>query len=389
MIKERAAIYIEPSNAGMIGGAQFHAAVLADVLQRDWDIDLLVRGPGFDLKALSDASGTQLESARLKLVLPDPDTGQLQGLEGYDLFVAFSHSLPPRCPARRGLLVVLFPFPDGNERVPRNASAIGPLSTLRWLLREFVRSRRRRRRLDAYQFCVANSRFTAVWTKRRWGIDCSVLYPPVDIIPVDVPKRNLILSVGRFVGRGRSKNQMEMLDAYAALIREDNWLPYWAYESVGAASEDSACKDYFASCERIAQGCGATLRTNLTASQLANTYAEASIFWHATGIANDEALQPERAEHFGMVTVEAMAHGCVPIVVRKGGQPEIVTHGVDGFLCDSISEMRSFTLQLMRDSTLLREMSARARASAARFTRACFAAELRKELRTRKWIDKW
>ena len=56
----------------------------------------------------------------------------------------------------------------------------------------------------------------------------------------------------------------------------------------------------------------------------------ASIFWSATGYGERDD-QPWAAEHFGMTTVEAMAGGCVPVVIDKAGQQEIITPGVDGF----------------------------------------------------------
>lgn len=42
-----------------------------------------------------------------------------------------------------------------------------------------------------------------------------------------------------------------------------------------------------------------------------------------------------KKEPFGLVALEAMASGCVPIVANDGGLAEIVTHGVDGFVVDA------------------------------------------------------
>ena len=36
-------------------------------------------------------------------------------------------------------------------------------------------------------------------------------------------------------------------------------------------------------------------------------------------------------EHFGITTVEAMAAGCVPVVIDKADQREIVRHVTDGY----------------------------------------------------------
>ena len=42
-------------------------------------------------------------------------------------------------------------------------------------------------------------------------------------------------------------------------------------------------------------------------------------------------------EAFGISVVEAMSRGCIPVTFRKGGLPEIISNGKDGFLVDEIS----------------------------------------------------
>ena len=73
----------------------------------------------------------------------------------------------------------------------------------------------------------------------------------------------------------------------------------------------------------------------------------ASIFWSATGygIGDD---QPWNAEHFGMTTVEAMAGGCVPVVIDKAGQREIITPDVDGFRWSTPQQLMSQTERVAR-----------------------------------------
>jgi glycosyltransferase involved in cell wall biosynthesis len=44
-------------------------------------------------------------------------------------------------------------------------------------------------------------------------------------------------------------------------------------------------------------------------------------------------------EPFGLVMVEAMACGTPVIALRRGSVPEVVEHGVTGFICDDESEM--------------------------------------------------
>ena len=61
--------------------------------------------------------------------------------------------------------------------------------------------------------------------------------------------------------------------------------------------------------------------------ELLELYSRASLFWHAAGHGQDDRRHPERLEHFGITTVEAMAHGAVPLVFPAGGPAEVVADG--------------------------------------------------------------
>ena len=74
--------------------------------------------------------------------------------------------------------------------------------------------------------------------------------------------------------------------------------------------------------------------------------------FRAAGYGVDEAAYPQNLEHFGIVTVEAMSYGCVPVVINKGGQAEIVQHGVNGFLWNSLEELAEYTLLLAQNEPL-------------------------------------
>ena len=50
-----------------------------------------------------------------------------------------------------------------------------------------------------------------------------------------------------------------------------------------------------------------------------------------------------------MTVVEAMSAGCVPIIVRLGGHPEIVSNLEDGILWDKPIELEKLTLDLVSD----------------------------------------
>jgi glycosyltransferase involved in cell wall biosynthesis len=106
--------------------------------------------------------------------------------------------------------------------------------------------------------------------------------------------------------------------------------------------------------------------------KLKKLYQEAKIFWHAAGYPHDPNLLPHVMEHFGIVTVEAMSAGCVPVVINKGGQPEIVEHGVSGFLWSTLEELRGYTCLLAKDDKLRNRMAAAAVEKARLYTKDRF-----------------
>ena len=81
-------------------------------------------------------------------------------------------------------------------------------------------------------------------------------------------------------------------------------------------------------------------------------FASSSIFWVATGLGEDEEKAPWLFEHFGITTVEAMAAGCVPVVIDKAGQREIVRHGTDGYRWTTLAELEALTRMVAGDEAL-------------------------------------
>jgi N-acetyl-alpha-D-glucosaminyl L-malate synthase BshA len=65
-------------------------------------------------------------------------------------------------------------------------------------------------------------------------------------------------------------------------------------------------------------------------------------------------LMPSDLESFGLVALEAMACGVVPVATRVGGVPEVVTDGEDGFLTGvgDIQEQAARVVSLLTDDQL-------------------------------------
>jgi len=88
------------------------------------------------------------------------------------------------------------------------------------------------------------------------------------------------------------------------------------------------------------------------------------------GIA-DLLLMPSEMESFGLAALEGMACEVPPIACRVGGVPELVTHGVDGFLAEAgdVATMAGDAIRLLENPSLYEQVSKAARQTA--LTRFC------------------
>lgn len=78
---------------------------------------------------------------------------------------------------------------------------------------------------------------------------------------------------------------------------------------------------------------------------------------------SDLFLLPSATESFGLAALEAMGHGVPVIASRVGGLPEVVRHGVDGFLepMGDVDAMAADAIKLLRDEGLRQAMGHTAR----------------------------
>jgi glycosyltransferase involved in cell wall biosynthesis/GT2 family glycosyltransferase len=84
---------------------------------------------------------------------------------------------------------------------------------------------------------------------------------------------------------------------------------------------------------------------------------------------HDVVLMPSRYESFGLVAIEAMAHGCPVIALDAGGLAEVVAHGTTGYLVapgDGAPDvMAAHLVELAADPERLAALSAAATAAVA------------------------
>jgi glycosyltransferase involved in cell wall biosynthesis len=215
------------------------------------------------------------------------------------------------------------------------------------------------RKLNAIKFrlinkIVYNSNFTRkVLEKNLPQSKGLVIYPPIDTKSFKRAKKkgNIILSVGRFDSPSHAKRQDILIDGFRKLTKRTN-KKYKLVLAGGLVGGDRELKNLQAK----AEGLPVEFKVGPGFEELVSLYSKAKIFWHAAGFGISEEKNPDKVEHFGMTTVEAMSAGCVPIVCNKGGQKEIVTKDT-GFLWDTTRELVEKTLKVIDSPGLLKETS--------------------------------
>jgi glycosyltransferase involved in cell wall biosynthesis len=83
----------------------------------------------------------------------------------------------------------------------------------------------------------------------------------------------------------------------------------------------------------------------------------------------DLFLLPSEYESFGLAALEAMAAGSPVVASNTGGLPEIISHGVNGFLSElgDVQDMANKALEILEDNTRLEEFKRQARIQAEKF----------------------
>jgi len=204
-------------------------------------------------------------------------------------------------------------------------------------------------------FC--NSYFTKNFIDKKLNVKSEILYPPVDLHVIkDMKKENVILHVGRFdvdPHGSNFKKQDIMIDIFKQMI--DTGLKSWKFKLIVSVKDQD--KEKLNKLKEMSEGYPIELIENVSNEELWEYYSKAKIYWHATGYGEDLQKYPEKAEHFGISTVEAMGAGCVPVVFNAGGQREIVENNKNGYLCNNIEDFIVKTNGLIEEEKLLKKMS--------------------------------
>ncbi len=205
-----------------------------------------------------------------------------------------------------------------------------------------------------------------------------ILPPCIDdgkINSTHTQKENIILTVGRFFLYPHSKKHKFMLKSF--IKNYSKYFTGWKLIIAGGLTEEGG-QELVNQLKVQSIEFPVDIVVNPSFDSLQMLYQRAKIYWHATGFGEDLEKFPERAEHFGITTVEAMAKGAVPVVFNGGGQKEIISDGIDGFLWNSEKDLIAKTYKLISDKHLWQDASGQARDKATFYSAQKFYAKLQK-----------
>lgn len=309
----KAAIY-NPYLDTLGGGERYTMTVAQTLCKNGWDVDVEWNDLGI-LKKLEERFGLNLSGVRV--------VSTVQKGSGYDAIFWVSDGSIPDLNAKKNILHFQIPFHD-----------VGGGSVFNWL------------KIKKIKEFVCNSKFTKYIVDKEYGIDGLVIYPPVDVNRFKkVKKENIILAVGRFSQLLQAKRQDILVSVFKKMV--DDGLKGW--KLILAGGSDVGGKDFISMLKPQIKKYSICIVENPTNPQLTEFYEKAKIFWSASGYGINEKYEPEKLEHFGITTVEAMAAGAVPIVYGAGGAKEIIQEEVSGFCWNNQDELIEKTIAIVKN----------------------------------------
>lgn len=321
----RAAI-VNPYFDTLGGGERYTVGVAQTLAEEGYLVDLEWRDADL-LQKIENRFGIKLDGVN---VVESVNRG-----DGYDVCFWISDGSIPLLRSRNNILHFQVPFTKVNGRNLMNKM-------------KFFR----------IKHVVCNSDFTKKIIDKEFAINSTVLYPPIGTEKINSKrKENIILYVGRFSKLLQTKRQDILVNNFKAMY--DDFAEGWKLVLAGGAEvggEEAA--QYI---KKEAEDYPIEIIESPPFKKIVELYGKAKIFWSAGGYGIDQGEFPQKVEHFGMTVVESMAGGAVPVIFNAGGHTEIVTHGENGFLWKTGTELQEITKMLIKNSKELVRVSKNAK----------------------------
>ena len=289
------------------------------------------------INILNDAYGVEIteKNVKIKYIQSKENKNRLGSFKfqlsinkftkNYDLFFYCSKGLLTGN-AKKNIAIIHFPM-DKKESFP---------TYKKYPFLKFIAKKADLNYINKYDYFIPNSNFTKYWLQQKWNIEdnkIQVLYPPVTKIKKTKEKqKDKILICSRIE---KSKKIDKLIYAYT----KSNFLSKNT-KLIIAGSTKNESPEYVKYLQNINPS--VEFIFNPSREKIEDLYASSYIFWHAKGY---EELDPYQMEHFGITTVEAMSAKCIPIVINKGGQTEIVTDE-SGFKWNNLDELIKYTEEI-------------------------------------------
>jgi glycosyltransferase involved in cell wall biosynthesis len=288
----------------------------------------------------------------------------------FDIFINCSMNLFTFS-AKKNIVIVHFP---PYKKVHSDFVKKSPVFSLAALYKDFKWS-------SLYDLYILNSNYTKNWFNKIWHTNdnkSALLNPAVSLInEIGEKKLDYIMICSRI-------EPSKEIDLLLNIFLSNNTLKqFMKLYIVGASINEHG--SYINKIKETIKDQSDIVKIieNPNREEIEKYYNLAKIFWHAKGYSRNENLEPAELEHFGITTVEAMSAGCVPVVINKGGQKEIINDGINGFLWDNPKQLIEKTVFLLQNQDKCIAMSKAAKESIKQYSVDEFAKNLDKILKSK------
>jgi glycosyltransferase involved in cell wall biosynthesis len=191
------------------------------------------------------------------------------------------------------------------------------------------------------------SPFAELYVESMWGREqkSTVLVPPISDAhagssrPSVTDKQKRILVIGRFNVLSHNKNQLLAIEAFAQMKRTKILDDEWELLLVGNVNSSPENLAYLESCQKAGAGLPVSIRANASLEELLGLYQSATCLWQFTGYGLPFGESPQRCEHLGLVVMDCLAHGVIPLVFERSGAAMLIQEGVAGWVFGSIEQL--------------------------------------------------